>query len=103
MSKSGRYCNSCGHAQVCGCNDWQCDECDQLESENELLKTRVKELIIWNRDEEVSKLQTQLEEAHKIIDMVENNTLMPHPHSEPQLRLNCLSERSNEYKAKWKI
>lgn len=35
--------------------------------------------------------------ALKIIEMVEDNTKMPHPHNDPQTRLYCLAERANEF------
>ena len=49
------------------------------------------------------KLKQQLKAAHKVIDMVEDNTKMPHQHKDYYERLCCLSERANEYKTKYKV
>jgi hypothetical protein len=48
-------------------------------------------------------LKQQLKEANVVIDMVEDNTKMPHQHKDYYERLCCLSERANEYKTKYKV
>lgn len=51
---------------------------------------------------ENEKLKQQLKDANELIDMVENNTKMPHQHKDYYERLCCLSERAREYKNKYK-
>jgi hypothetical protein len=58
--------------------------------------------LLNDKIEEIQKLQAQLDEANKVIDMVENNTKMPHQHKDYYERLCCLSERAREYKEKYK-
>jgi len=44
----------------------------------------------------IIKLKAKLAAAVKVLEMVQDNTKMPHSHSDPQLRLYCLAERASE-------
>jgi hypothetical protein len=37
-----------------------------------------------------------LDQAVEVLNMVQDNTKMPHQHTDPQLRLYCLAERAEE-------
>jgi len=49
------------------------------------------------------KLEQQLKESERVINMVEDNRKMPHHHKDYYERLCCLSERAREYKDKYKV
>lgn len=40
--------------------------------------------------------EDRLRKIKEFIEMVEDNTKMPHQHTDPQLRLYCLAERARE-------
>lgn len=44
-----------------------------------------------------AELQKKLDEAVKVIEMVEDHRKMPHQHSDLQTRLYCLTERATEF------
>jgi hypothetical protein len=46
--------------------------------------------------EELVKLKHNLELAKLVLEMVEDNSKMPHQHEDKQLRLYCLAERARE-------
>lgn len=46
---------------------------------------------------EVRKLEAERDSAEEILNMVIDPRLMPHQHTDPQLRLYCLAERAREH------
>jgi hypothetical protein len=52
---------------------------------------------------ELAKLRAQVIEAEKVIGMVQDNTKMPHHHTDPQTRLYCLAERAKEFMGKFEV
>lgn len=79
----------------------------ECQSEIQKLKLRVKNLK-FNNDyvEEVeyknSNLLAEVQKLTAVLEMVQDNTKMPHQHTDPQLRLYCLSERASEVLEKLK-
>ena len=47
-------------------------------------------------DSRINELEKKLNVAISILEMVEDNTKMPHKHSDFQVRLHCLAERARE-------
>jgi len=45
---------------------------------------------------ELRELRRKVKVLESVLDMVEDNTRMPHPHSDHQTRLYCLAERAKE-------
>jgi hypothetical protein len=45
----------------------------------------------------LAETENRLKDAETVLSMAEDNTKMPHQHSDPQLRLYCLAERASEY------
>ena len=58
---------------------------------NKLFK-RIDSLDIENRN-----LKKQIVQAEKVLEMVIDNTKMPHQHKDYYERLCCLTERASEY------
>lgn len=54
-----------------------------------------------DQQKKINALKEQLAEANEVIEMVVDNTKMPHEHKDYYERLCCLSERGNEYQQKW--
>jgi hypothetical protein len=46
--------------------------------------------------DKIQKLKADREVLVTLAKMVEDNSRMPHSHTDPQLRLYCLAERANE-------
>ena len=55
---------------------------------------------ILMQDEMLEAVTRQRDEAVEVLKMVEDNTKMPHQHSDYYERLCCLSERAREFLAK---
>jgi hypothetical protein len=95
------YCNEC----ECFAVDCDCEfhnKIKSLEDENALLKTRVKELIIWNRDETVTSLESKLAEANALNEarLVNNNNLFDNSN---KLELLLCGEQKRAHKLEKKL
>lgn len=69
---------------------------------NEIYSPTTHIIINGKISEEIHQLETKLQVALEFIDMVEDNSKMPHQHSDYYLRLCCLAERATEIKLKLK-
>ena len=69
---------------------------DYIESNGRISK-KLFEKIVMPKLDRLIEIEKRLEEAEEVLEMVADNTKMPHQHTEPQLRLYCLAERANEY------
>ena len=64
-------------------------------------EAEIKEVEAESDREKIARLESQLKEARTLVEMVQDNTKMPHQHTDPQLRLYCLAERATEFLAKY--
>jgi hypothetical protein len=80
----------------CGAHWMQSCDCEQV-----FFGTN-KDASILEMNKKIKKLQAQLDKALRVIDMVEDNTKMPHQHKDYYERLCCLSERARELKEELK-
>lgn len=87
-------------------------KCEELEQQLKESKAEIQELYggrlgACHTCEQVAelniKLEQQIKEAERVINMVEDNRKMPHHHKDYYERLCCLSERAREYKDKYKV
>jgi len=95
----GTYCLGC----VIGYHEVGVLESGELKQLVEAISPDTREFIQLSVDQavELDQLKYRLSEAERVLQMVEDNTKMPHKHEDPQLRLYCLSERAHEYFEKW--
>lgn len=61
----------------------------------------VNSVNLTNYRDAVKNNFNKIKDALILIDMVEDNSKMPHPHADPQTRLYCLAERAREFKEKY--
>jgi hypothetical protein len=63
----------------------------------------IERIALMNLDmaKELREIRTRLASAEEVLAMVEENTKMPHQHTDPQLRLYCLAERAREHFSKF--
>lgn len=100
MSKS-IFCDICEKvlSQQKGEYDHGCLDCHGQPYSNKIFWLRKS---VKQKDSEIATLKLALRELGETLEMVEDNTKMPHQHSDPQLRLYCLTERAGETLSKHK-
>jgi hypothetical protein len=66
--------------------------CNWLERQTTKLEKERDDLLA-----KLDEMEKKIDGAMEVIDMVIDNSKMPHKHSDPQLRLYCLTEIASDF------